>query len=476
MGRPVKVSVVIPVYNEQATILAILKRVRAVALDKEVVVVDDGSTDATRALLHRVETEWIREFTDARTELKILFHPRNLGKGAALRTGFAQATGAIIVVQDADLEYDPAEYPRLVQPILDGLADVVYGSRFAGHPRRVLYFWHMVGNTFLTFLSNLFTDLNLTDVWTGSKVFRAEILTSISLRSAGFGFEPEFTAKVARRRLRIYEVPISYSGRTYAEGKKIGWRDGLAGIWTIVYHAVVREGRAEPAYDHLTLQRMAAHRQYNAWVWQKLDPWVGDDVLEVGSGLGTMTRFLLSRRRIIASEADPGYCEGLRQAFADFPHVEVLRLDLDDSGSPAGRVGAVDTVVCLNVLEHVREDERALSSLAGLLRPGGRILLVVPAFPSLYGSIDRAIGHRRRYGRTEIVDKLGRAGFAVERAEHFNIPGMLGWWLNSRLLRRRAVPALQSRLNDWLVPLLGWERSLRLPLGLSMLVVARRDG
>ena len=470
-----KLSVVVPVYNEQATILAILKRVRAVPLDKEVVVVDDGSTDATRALLGRVESEWRGDFTDARTELKILFHPRNLGKGAALRTGFAHATGDIVLVQDADLEYDPAEYPKLIQPIQDGLADVVYGSRFAGHPRRVLYFWHMVGNTLLTFLSNLFTDLNLTDVWTGAKVFRAEVLRSIGLRSAGFGFEPEITAKIARRRFRIYEVPISYSGRTYAEGKKIGWKDGVTGIWTIVYHALVREAGDACRPDHLTLERVAALRRYHAWVWRKLEPWVGDDVLEIGAGLGTMTRFLLGRCRVVVSEADPDYCARLGQAFADLPHVEVVRLDLEGPDPLPARLAGLDTIVGLNVLEHVREDDAALVALAGRLRPGGRLVLVVPAFPALYGTIDRAIGHHRRYGRQEIATKLERAGLAVERIELFNIPGMLGWWLNSRLLRRRAVPGLQSRLNDWLVPLLGWERALDLPLGLSVLAVGRKE-
>jgi glycosyltransferase involved in cell wall biosynthesis len=219
-------SVVIPVYNEQPTIEALIRRVRAVTLDKEIVVVDDCSTDQTRAVLERLVE---------RGEVRALFHDRNRGKGAALRTGFAAARGDVVVVQDADLEYDPAEYPKLLQPIFDGRADVVYGSRFAGgESHRVLYYWHYVGNRLLTELSNMLTNLNLTDMETGYKAFRREVLHEIEIEESRFGFEPEITAKVARRRYRVYEVGISYSGRTYREGKKINWKDGVSALRCIL--------------------------------------------------------------------------------------------------------------------------------------------------------------------------------------------------------------------------------------------------
>jgi glycosyltransferase involved in cell wall biosynthesis len=220
-----KLSVVIPVYNERNTILSILERVRRVNLPKELIVVDDCSTDGTSEILRLLPPA---------DDLKIILQPKNAGKGAALRTGFTAVSGDIVVIQDADLEYDPNEYPRLIQPILDNKADVVYGSRFLGGPHRVLLFWHSVGNLFLTTLSNIMTDLNLTDMETCYKVFRADVLKKITLRENRFGFEPEFTAKVSKAGFRIYEVPISYSGRDYTEGKKIGWKDGFAAIYAII--------------------------------------------------------------------------------------------------------------------------------------------------------------------------------------------------------------------------------------------------
>ena len=222
-----KLSVVIPVYNEVKTIKEIVSRVQAVDLEKEIVIVDDGSTDGTRELLPEISL--------AQKNVRVFYHDRNQGKGAALRTGFEGATGDIVIVQDADLEYDPREYPVLLEPILDGRADIVYGSRFLGGPHRVLFFWHYLGNKFLTLLSNALTNLNLTDMETCYKVFRREVLNDIQLKSNRFGFEPEFTAKIAKKGFRIYETSISYSGRTYAEGKKIGWKDGIKAIFAIIW-------------------------------------------------------------------------------------------------------------------------------------------------------------------------------------------------------------------------------------------------
>ena len=229
-----KLSIVVPVYNEKRTIDQILERIGKTPYEKEIIIVDDYSKDGTREILHQMET--CGRFPSAR----FFYHSLNQGKGAALRTGIAAATGDIVIVQDADLEYDPAQYGTLIEPIAGGLADVVYGSRFLSGPHRVLFFWHSLGNRILTLLSNMLTDLNLTDMETGYKAFRREVFSKIRIEENRFGFEPEITAKVAKLRCRVYEVPISYFGRDYSEGKKITWKDGIAALYCIAKYNLRR--------------------------------------------------------------------------------------------------------------------------------------------------------------------------------------------------------------------------------------------
>jgi glycosyltransferase involved in cell wall biosynthesis len=229
-GIELKLTVIIPVFNEAGTILKVLERVKKVPIEKEVIVVDDASTDGTREILEK-----------RGQEIRIFFHETNQGKGAAIRTGLSHVTGDLVIIQDADLEYDPSEYPHLMAPILEGKADVVYGSRFSGGPHRVLFFWHAVGNKMITTLSNILTDLNLSDMETGYKMFKTEILREITIESNRFGFEPEITAKIAQLGCRIYEIPISYWGRDYSEGKKINWKDGVAALYWIIKYNLFRK-------------------------------------------------------------------------------------------------------------------------------------------------------------------------------------------------------------------------------------------
>lgn len=472
IDRPMRLSIVMPAFNERHTIRDIVRRVLAVdlgAIDKELIIVDDGSTDGTREVLREVE---------GTCGVRVVYHERNLGKGAAVARGFREATGDIVLVQDADLEYNPEEYPTLLGPILDDDADVVFGSRFLGSPRghRVLYFRHALGNRLLTFVSNVFTNLNLTDMETGYKVMRREVADRLDLRSQRFGIEPEITSKVARMGLRIYEVPISYRGRTYAEGKKIGFLDAVQALWTIV-----RFARWEAPADDvgaLTLRRMARLAPYNAWLDARFHYFLGDRILEVGSGVGNHTRHFLDRARVVASDIEPHYLRELKARFEPQRHVRVasFRFPLQDGAREELRRERLDTIVCLNVLEHIETDHATLQDFASVLEPGGRLVLLVPALSWLYGSLDVHLNHFRRYDRDALHALVSAAGFRVERLRYLNRPGVLGWWLNSRVLRRRVLPRGQLAAFRLVYPLLRLEEKREPAFGMSLLVLATKTG
>jgi glycosyltransferase involved in cell wall biosynthesis len=465
-----KLSIIMPAYNERKTLREIVGRVLAVDLgpmEKELIIVDDGSRDGTRDILREL---------DGKDGIQAVFQPVNMGKGAAVWTGMRASTGDIVLIQDADLEYDPREYPVLLRPILDGEADVVYGSRFLGtrEGHRVLYFWHTVGNRLLTLMSNVFSNLNLTDMETCYKAMTREVVDRLDIESKRFGIEPEITCKVARLRARIFEVPISYHGRTYDEGKKIGLKDAFQAVWTIL-----RYFRWEAPKDDvgaITLRRMSKLAPYNAWLHGRLDGYLGRRILEVGSGVGNQTRFFDDRERVVASDIEPHYVRELRSKYDGRSNVRIgaYRFPLSETEEAELLSERLDTVVCLNVLEHIADDQATLAAFAKVLPPGGHLALLVPAMSAIFGTLDTYLRHFRRYDKAGLETLVEKAGFAIDEIRFLNRPGVFGWWLNSKVLRRRVLPKGQLAAFRWILPLLRLEERKAPSFGMSLLVLARK--
>jgi glycosyltransferase involved in cell wall biosynthesis len=466
-----KLSILVPVYNERAVVERSLSLVLAAPLpedmERELIIVDDCSTDGTSAILERIAAD------DAR--IRLVRHPVNKGKGAAVRTAIQHASGDFALVQDADLEYDPAEYPRLLKPLLDGHADAVFGSRYLrGEQTRVLPFWHSMINKFLTIVSNMFCNLNVTDMETCYKVFKTDLLKSIPIRSDRFGFEPEITMKAAKRRLRIYEVPISYHGRTYEEGKKIGWKDGVKVFGVILHFWLIDDLYVEP-YGRGSLNNITGTPQYVSWMTSLLRPYLRDTVLDLGAGIGNLAGRLMGKRaHYIASEKDPLYLHALRNRFLRTPNVSVMHLDPGNVADFEPLRESVESVLCVNVMEYVDDPDATLAAINRTLQPGGVLLVLVPQGRKLYGSIDRTLGHKRRFDRRELQNVLERNGFSVERTTQLNKIGTPAWWLFGQVLKRRHISKVPLKLFDKSVWL--WRRLegiLPWP-GLSLIAIARR--
>lgn len=469
------VSILMPVYNERAYLRRCLTRVLAAPLPneltREIVMVNDASTDGTGTLVDSLAAEY--------PEVIRVFHqPVNQGKGAAIRRAIQEMHGQFAIIQDADLEYDPDEYQYLLRPLVDGHADVVYGSRFASRSmRRVLNFHHSLGNKFLTLMSNVFTGLNLTDMETCYKAFKADVLKTIPLRSNRFGIEPEITAKIAKRQCTIFEVPISYYGRSYAEGKKIGWRDGVSALYTILKYWLLDDCYDE-RYGHSILGNLSKAHNFNRWMVDILEPYFGQKIIEVGSGIGNLSRYLPKRERLTVTDVDDTYLNLLAESYDGNEVVDCHRLDLttDEDFNDIGE-GKYDTVICLNVLEHIEDHEATLARMRRLLVPGGKLVLLVPQYSWLYGSFDEFLEHFRRYDRNEALALLQKTGYRNVKTFNFNALPILGWWLNAVVLKRQTMSKFQIKIFDMLVPFLRPIEAIvpGLP-GMSLVCIAENPG
>jgi glycosyltransferase involved in cell wall biosynthesis len=478
MESKLSLSILVPVYNEQYLVEASLSRLGVLAesrwLDRvRVIVVNDASTDQTAEALKRLQ-EGAGQTVLARFEWVFVEHEKNQGKGAAIRTAIQHADTDLVVIHDADLEYHPEDLLKMVPLFATEEADAVYGSRFlASDYRRVLFFRHSLGNKLLTLLTNIVTDLNLTDMETCYKMIRTTLLKSIPLESDRFGFEPEITIKLAKREARIFEIPIRYSGRTYAEGKKITWKDGLKALGALMKYWVSDRIYVADEHGSEILARVNRAPRFTKWMADTIRPYLGERVLEIGAGIGNLTSNLVPRTVYWASDINPQYLDRLQKMRQTRPYLQVKYTDANAVETfPEEHF---DTVICLNVMEHLQDDVQALRNIRNSLQKNGRAIVLVPNGPGLYGSLDRVLGHFRRYTREQLVDTSKQAGFQVEKLLKFNRLGAPGWWWNGRLLKRKTFGYWQIKLLNTLLPVARpLDRFLPFP-HLSWIIILRAD-
>lgn len=463
-----KLSVLVPIYNERWTIADCLRRVKAVnfGLELEIIAVDDGSSDGSPEAITQLQSEI--------PELKLYRQPHNMGKGAAIRRAIEEATGDVVVIQDADLEYDPADLPNLLSPIRQGIADAVFGSRFAGSVRKSLPFWHAQINGCLTLASNMITGTSLTDMETCYKVVRADILRELRLTRNSFTIEPELTCRLAQWGARIYEVPISYSGRSFEEGKKIRPVDGIKALATLVNARFIDNQFSRVPEDAMQRSLRRA-RRYNRYLVDMVEPFLGNRILDAGSGIGNLSGMLLRRERVVMAEYDTHRADRLRQRFGSRSNVQICEADVAEREFvDAMESEQLDTVLSINALQQIGPDFLVLRNFYKMLSSGGNCVIIVPNDLRLYSAIDSALGHQRRYECKHLRKLMERVGFEIVEQRTFNKLGAWGWRLLGLGLGRKRFGAIATMTMDRVWPIAKHLDKVMPGPAMSQLIVGRK--
>lgn len=449
---PICLSIVVPVYNERLSLMALFRSLEMAPLhhfpaisNVELILVDDGSIDGSGKILSEYVAKQVK-VGGIPTRTSLITFPENCGKGTAVTAAIDASHGDIVLIQDADLEYSPKDYVQLLAPIIEDEADIVYGSRFVGHKRRVLFFWHAFFNRLLNFSSNLLNDLTLSDITTCYKAMRGNLARSLRLKSRRFGIEAELATRFARAKARIFEVPISYNGRTYEDGKKFKRSDGLAMFWHVLHFGLFDREPFKPGLSQTlnALDQMAdsIYRPVLVRALRKIVRPPMPRILEVGSGLGSITRFLVREGSVIASDIDPDYVRQLKQRFVHYAEFNAICWDINQ---PPPSIGSFDLVVLFNVLEHIEHDTKALLYLRSMMNSDANLIILVPNNPHLFNGIDRSVGHFRRYTRRTLLEKLELAGFKIEQSFYVNSLAMPGWLIRGIFPGSHNIPLFQIK-------------------------------